>query len=852
MTQEDPNRLRTDILATVSNLDHLQEAELLNGSKTASFYWFPSPENRQVIIKVFTGETAGRLFRQEFTAFSDLKITNRVCEVVADSMRHDAGFWDEKFQGPFFIAKPYYTKQLDSALKNTTGLERLDIAAQEIDIARTFLKLGWRDFDWRKENDVIESSGKILRVDLDCASALNGFFEEKSTTTDNRFFTLTEQNILQGFSAYRDSIVRGSDEVRNMAIRLANLIFIGDNESADLKNAIIKFQGIGCTKTKGSASLGTREGWLNSVLAFVEKVGRGPQRDRRRGHGMSLRLNDSPDDKEHTEFDFWVEIWLRQSAVKSHGRPATPASLARLTKDELGLLARLFHYLISTPESGFTLDDFHTSLVMIAVDSLKSRAEQLRECKVSESELVKVLSPNTKFFELRRALFSQTNGVPARNADEQKTSSAKPPKNPVSKLAINCWSGKGYWASTMKELGRKCEDRAVVLTDPFHVVAVVDGVSEASGFEAAEIVIKNLTEWHKKSKTVEPEEMKKKVQEFFLDTNTLLVDSFHATKKYHQAMLILTVLCTVNDTHWVMVAKAGDSDCQVFSPNGNSRLNTKSWMGTRRLGDLEKFDESSMRVEHYVLNKTGKYRIRLFSDGVGELAQQRIREVEDISDLVDEARNWPDSLKDSVGQDDWSVAGIDVVVEEMAPSSAKPKTEESKKPTDDIPEESESVVPLWTIIDAKASAFTLSKPAMEFWETALNSSENTTNHRLIGEVVKFKSSPKQPQTRAGRQNERDEEWSVGWIVFIVVLTVSAAVGFFYLTISILNSPLLNLTPKPSDIAKATPPQADPTPDLSEKQKSIYGELQEKGFYIQDKLPSGSGIEDPAVQEFLKI
>jgi hypothetical protein len=876
---------------------NLQEADLK--TDWARFYWYPNRESAVALIKVFTGGTAGILYRQEIAALYGLRSTRRVCTVLCDSTRHLPSFWDEDFLGPYFIAKLYYPKSLSSALRATTGLEKLDLAAQEIVIAHLFLRLGWRDYDWRKENDVIDN-GKLLRVDLDSASALSAMFEEKSTVGDQRFFSTAERDTLQGFLRLREQILRSSEsnEVRNLAIRLSHMVFIEENDENKLTTLINEIQSNGLPEhSSTSAGTTSQDGRPSTGAASHGRIGEYARRAGAlltRGVATVLKSQgaNGSDSRRRSQtqdpgpvatqgadsgvvielLDDWVDLWLRQAPSKTTTQPTTPQSLSQLSHDEWGLLARLFHHLIRNPDHGFTLADFHMSILMLIVAFLRDRKQRLAAIGKPESELIKVLAPNTGFFEVKN-VFAITGPEQAQGQAESvslpRRKRPQPATAKTSGLKIEFSSDSGYWGAPTKGLGREGEDRALVLSGRHVLVAAVtDGVSEASGLEAATIVERAVREWSEQLDVNSPEEAAGEMRNVFRKVNTSLVAAYKETKRPHQAMLVIAVVRRKEDSCFVSIAQSGDSDCVVFSPDGSLRFSTKSW-DTVRLGTSETLKDEDVRVEHISFalgGVTGSYRVRLFSDGIGERGYERLRDVAGISDLIQEAAHWPESLGGAVGHDDWSVAGLDISINEAVAQAVDPFPDDVEQAWERFENAPPEQAPLLdAIYKLEAGKFRLSEPAKDFWGEALTTARddnNSAGFKFISGIVEPSRAvkpppitkpiePREPAHGDSIKESRFAEWKSAIIAIGIVALIGLGVIVWSLWRSS-SSTRENLTEETKEKPTPTPTEAT-EPDLSfstPEQRKIYSDLKERRFYVSDGLPGGEGITNQPIKTFL--
>jgi hypothetical protein len=883
----------------------LPEADLK--TESARFYWYPRKESPVALVKVFTGGTAGILYRQEITALYGLRATGRVCRVLCDSTRHHPNFWEGDFSGPYFIAKVYYPKSLASVLRDTTGLERLELAAQEIDIAHLFLKLGWRDYDWRKENDVIDD-GKLLRVDLDSASSLSAMFEEKSTVGDPRYFSSAECDTLQEFLLLREKILRLSEpnEVRNLAIRLSHTVFIDDNDESRLTTLIGKLQSSGgyavqaentsdstdIRGSNGSAGKGNKAAAVRGKLGgYVGRAGdllthgvatvlksrgadgRDPQthRDVQTGRREDSPPTDSGD--AILLLDEWVDLWLGQAPPKT--TQVTPQTLSQLSHDEWGLLARLFHHLIRNEDHGFTLADFHMSMLMLIVAFLRDRRQRIAAISRSEEELIKAFAPNTGFFEMRQVFAIPAAGTVQRQSEADRSPRPKRPQpTPVksSELKVAFSSGSGHWAAPTKGLGREGEDRTFVHSGKHLLVAAVtDGVSEASGLEAAMVVEKELREWCEQLSAASPEEAAGEIRDILRKINASLIRSYKETKQPHQAMLVIAVVGKKGDSCFASIGQAGDSDCVVFSPDGSPRFSTKSWT-TTRLGTSETLRDEDVRVEHIslaVADASGSYRIRLFSDGIGERGYERVRDVVGIADLISEAAHWPESLGSAVGHDDWSIAGLDISIVEVPAYAGAPlpdHVETARERTDETLPEQTLLSDIVNRLDA--TKFSLSERAKEFWREAIPAAGGTSEVARFSFIRSVVGNPRTTTVPSPTKPTTDsrvvthggtvkETWFSEWKSAIIALGV---VALLCLVVVVIMWAMRSTSPT-SDEARSEETVERPAPSPAENtasdpeletpgQKKIYFDLKEKRVHVSDGLPGGEGVTNQTIKLLL--
>ena len=462
----------------------------------------------------------------------------------------------------------------------------------------------------------------------------------------------------------------------------------------------------------------------------------------------------------------WLALWQKGSPAEIRlsdiERDAEKATL--FTGSEYQLLARFAHHLIVEPEHGFDLRDLKSSLLMVTAAFLRDRRKVLHYYELHEGSQLKTFSPNTHLFSLRRALSpsaalnsagGEAGGVkPNREALGEETAGHSDEAQRLSiKAEIVAAEGRAWKA---KDKGQ-CEDRAVSYPSEefgqLAFAAVADGASSGGGLAAAKIIERELNERAPLLRPSSPEEAAAALKKMVVEINGLLINAAtkaegdegsHKPGEPHQAMLVLALVTITDDSCFVTVAHAGDSDCVILYPDGDLLLNTHKKWETTRLGQVENFSDKDFRVETFDLGaygetRPGVYRIRLFSDGVRKLGIERIRsnEKSGIKELIGEAGDWPGTLHGGIGEDDWSLAGIDVKLEAIAVVTYDEEGqglegEAAREAVDEQP-----LVKLSDLIPAfNKEMFPLSEPAARYWREAMSSWKAHERFTLIKDVVK--------------------------------------------------------------------------------------------------------------------
>lgn len=880
---------------SADDFGQLPIAEVEAGSATATFRWYPSGSHPKALVKIFVGDDAGSLFRQEITALYMLRHTGRVCTVVCNSSKLQTRFWDEDSPGLYFIAKLYYPTSLESALRTTTALEKLDLAAQQVDIARLFLKLGWRDYDWRKANDVVDENGRVLRVDLDSASSLTGFFEQKSTIASDEFFSIAERKILVNFLTLRRDLLKAaqSNEVRNMAIRLSHSVFIDGNDKHELKNLIGELQ-----DNASPALIPNDDGGITSVrqlsvgltrrarvrVAAIVKWGTHavlkPRSDGiSQSHSSSIfsdpsRILVTRFREDTSAPERWIKLWERQA---NHGAPSPQLSvetLSQLTRNELGLIGRLFHHIISNLDHGFSLDDLHASLVMVSLAALRDRTSRLPRERWTSREAIERLSPNTRFFEVRNTLLHPNSGT-ARVTDielkqsersligdvRERRSRLRTQTHFVTKVESSHASA--FWPAAKKALGRDCEDRAWTFWNgTFQIGTVIDGVSEASGLVAAVIAHEVTQTWASELRPSSPEILAGDIKDLLRKINALLLEKFKQTKRAHQAMMAIALVSMHKDSCFACIAKAGDdSDCVVFNPDGTFKYSTKNRKMGPRLGEVAVLKDDDIHVDRIVLNFDSTYRFRLFSDGIGSVGYDRVRKVERIGDLINEAQHWHEDFGDAVGFDDWSVAGFDL----KAKQSERIEISDIQDPEALAePENATSQSLFHAVSEFQPEAIQMSSEAREFWRQELDSLqfEESEQSKPVNDFIRKavgvgrNSGTYEQLGRRPARVVNVEAPPTDFVrprtlgILMTVLLIASLVVLWYFIPRRAVSPEEQQNSSASHSPSSSQSSSDTT-FANARQRLIFQHLNSRPMiHIEPNLPAGVEIEDSRMREFL--
>jgi serine/threonine protein phosphatase PrpC len=925
-------------------------------TRTATLYRFPNPLNPTAVVKLYDQP---KLFHREYAALHDLRQTGRVCRVYADSKRDDPRYWDDDFDGEYFIVKQFYPRSLTSVLNDPNWFETLDLATQETDISRLFMDRGWRDYDARIENDAVSDAGRVIRIDLDSVLPLGAFQQtEKYNFVDARYFYIKETDLIREAVRWEKEVAKMLTpyEVRNLAIRIT-FLFVGRKHEKDFTNRLRRMSPAAPAPSPPAppAPVAPAPAPPAAPPAPAEEGaadGEGPAPEPAAGDGLSRRFkagsvkaakrfgsyfrprepdgaaaetaaataaaaqtaqNTTPPQaagpgevsagRDETLPD-WLSLWERGNLFKVERADVStsPEKVAYFTSGEGELLARLTHHLITEPEHGFDLLDLRSSLLMLTVAFLRDRRELISRLEQSGDSLLEEFSPNTRLYSLRGALPSLDGRGPAQRGAPAK---AAPAEKPPFSATIKAAGGRAWQARGKSH----CEDRTVVSPESdFGAVtfaAVVDGVTGiGGGLKAADLAEQELKKRAAQLRPATPDEASAALKTIIEALNKALLESGRQDRLLQQAMLVMAVAVVREDDCFVTVARAGDCDCVVYSPTGDVLLSTRNWgMDKERkpLGGKDQLEAQDFRIETRVLGRRGDfqpgaYRVRLYSDGVREAGHVRIREREnsEIGTLLQESEEWPARLHGGIGDDDWSVAGIDL--ELGAPGPPAQRVAAPAKPRSSGVSQLKVSELIDSFGDGKA-LLPLSETARRFWQQLLApAGRSTPASAFILDLVGAASTPAAPAAppfaaqpaappappappatpatseEAPDKPERPDKpaaasqkpWAMSstqgrvWYVpaqfKVVILAMLILVGgvavMLYLMSRADQSRRTRETPAAANTATPTPsPTASSAlpPQRVESQKKIEDDLSRNDFHLRDRFAQGSALDEPLKQ-----
>ncbi|MCL4488048.1 MAG: LysM peptidoglycan-binding domain-containing protein [Chloroflexi bacterium] len=692
----------------------------------AKFYWFPNAREPVALIKVFSGDVGRELHRIESAAFQALRTTGRVGVVIADSAAHRENL--DATVGPCYLAKKYYPVSLAQVLRTSSALRRLDVAVQFIDIAKAFLERGWRDLDWRLENDVVDGS-TVLRIDLDWALEFRDPMHQKAMVDDPRFFSAADARVLASYRTVLLEVVQSSEalEVTSLAIRLAHWVFVDENSQSALATFVGELQVPESVRAKDKP-LGRGGRFLDRLSQISGRI---LKSDSGTAKHPGLQVGAAADSARKGDQRRLREQWMSFCRNAGMSRSGNGIGFAA---DELDLLSGLLFHLISNVDHGFSLADFKNSLLMLSTAMIQARA-RLESGPVRSASEVRVRpSGESEIFELSR-FCATLDSRPAQSCPGVPALPHVPP--PQMAVTVSCLARGEHWAATSKPRGRPSEDRTFVFkSDTLAVAAVVDGVSSASGHAAAEIAYIELSQWCKTVGAGDPESASKELEQLFYKVNAALIAAYKQSGKPHQAVLTVALVLFQRDGCVGLVGQAGDAQCLILKPDGITALSTKAWV-TGCLGAKEKMGSADIRFHRLSLrDASGKYRIRVFSDGVGEWGTERIRAVASIDDLVNEAATWPELPDRPVGYDDWSVAGLDIAITIAFASAAE--IAEVLVDAQAAAEEQSDVAVLKKVLTLQPAQFGISARCRTAWRDLLKIThhEETAVLRFFAEAIR--------------------------------------------------------------------------------------------------------------------
>lgn len=853
-------------------------------SPTARFYKVREPDQPEAVVKVFSTTDAEHFYWQELTALHTLRRTGRVAPVISDATRDHPDFWLKNFKQPFFIAKPYYAQTLDDILGTATPIEKLDLAAQRVDIARSFWEAGWRDYDWHPSNDVVDTDGRVLRIDLDSALSKRPL-PIKSRLREPDYFSRAERDALGVLIAERERTFESSEplEVSNMVIRLCSFFF-DLNDQTELAKQLGALQppepaenafpgaappvDLAAHGIRAADHAGNRiDSLIKRGLAFFLSSGdkKGPR-----------PADNSRPPRPAPPIEPWLQLWRSRfpTGVPESAASAPPPPFWQLTCAEWELLARIFYHLIAVQDHGFSLSDLYASLLILEAAVLRDRRRQAHVAKRPEAASTTQLAPTVKFYELLRVI-AEEQAIKVR-ADKQAaaqaeiSSSGKAPSSDLLKTSIV--SGGNAWPAAGKE---GCEDGVLVVPGSSNwFLLVTDGGSDASGRAAAGIVVAEFGAWCQDRILESPEEAVRELRAMLSKINAKLFEASKTSGCTHQAMAVAAVVGVRDRDCFIAYAQAGDSQCMILEPDGSIRRWTRN-LDTAGLGQYDPLPEGGIGAAFSVLDAEaagrGKYRVRLYSDGVGADGVARIRAVPDIEALVQEAAGWGENLNMSVGRDDWTVAGFDIQVERAEPQPDVVQPVKEKSVPKYVVENGADEARLKQALDKVVSnSFKLSPKCIAFWQQALvDVRDSVWSVKLLREWFRVEApeplpSPAKETTPPGFSSDslldRTTQVTPGerpskvresaLIIAMVVVGFISAFLFYRFTSSTEGVP-------PRSGPTETMPQVSseeqtPSPELvSEESKRIYEILRAGKPYPLERLPGKESISIPEIQIFLR-
>jgi outer membrane protein OmpA-like peptidoglycan-associated protein len=769
---------------------------------TARFYYKHLEDGRGFIIKQFNGR---ELFETELRAFVNLHDTGRICDVIFDSTKLRE-YWEPGFSGPYFIVKPYF-KDLLSSERNIFQL--IDFAAQEADISDAFLNAGWRDFDGNFRNDAIDVGGRLLRFDLDgaqpCWVPLRKF--------DPVFHGANEKEIRERIQEAFDELKSAQTEISALALRLSRLLLNNLSTPWNLANEITSAHALvpsAESKPSDEATFFTR--YIGPFWKWkFSKTHRSENRDR-------LRRD-------------WIDLWLNK-----FGNPADQPRL--LKPSEVRFLGSLFYHLLRGEEPKFTLRDVYYSLILML-------AGILRQCTAT-NEKEKINRQLNELAELKHFISTSIGKeLGAAQPDSHRPSASRSLKSDVS------FAGEFWGASRSKAEGWQCEDIVLDYSRsglPMFVLA--DGATGAEGLAAVKIVRTVCEGFVGELSPVDSVKTARELLAHLISRiqQTLMLEGSHTGKTYETTLVIIAFCPKAKTMPTALLTRFGNSEwvATYEDQNGGLEVYNNTLRSTPPLGVRQNFFYPEKEIQQLPLSRLGIYRLRAFSDGIPKESveeRSRIMGSEDIKTLVSDAAEW-DQRSRFIGDDDWSLAGFDVIVEEVS--------DEIVNATAPTIYQSDWLEPL---LKLGPKDFPLSENALAFWMQIVRSDSHVhqlAKYPLIADLLGDLPLDTEADDVISEPiaNEFLKVFSDIWrrrkpvVAAAVILTVVFSITFYFaFWFSKQGDPAEN-----SNINSTISRPSEQVPDRrldfkTERQNQIYSILLKGNDYEFSGLPTGSRIDD---------
>lgn len=790
-------------------------------TRSADFY-DQKVNEQEVVIKSFGDNRF--LFELELTAFETLKSSKRVCDIIFHS-RLLPEYEDEDFKGPFFLVKPKF-KQISTVTeerKSTEPLVWLERAAQQVEMASTFLYYGWRDMDGNLNNDVVTEGGKLIRFDLD--SFMSFWF--KPDKFGDMFHTNEDSKLLLEYNRLREGLFSEEAEVKSQVIRLSRYLLDEEKSPWELKNSI-------CALTTSHSSSKAEE-----------------ERYKTR----------------------WIEEWT--NALVYSGEES-PISNLYLSRAEARVLALLFFHILSRHSHGFKLNDLYMSLMLLELGCLKRRYESLQP--ESHEILYKKMAAQLNSLPEVNHFIQEPSSEPPPPPKHEKEATA-----PVAQYEILDFEKDGQaWAPDVKGVSHECEDKVLInIEKGMPILLLADGVSGGYGLRAVQVLQEQFDEWIKSLTPGKTESVKKQIMTLIESVHQRLLKIKQDEGLECSTTLVCMALLPDPFNPTLLIVRFGNSAYAVLHDKGGKVRFTLKSAGSTETNPLGTYSldlNSFQKFEELRLTAEGTFHVRAFSDGVflekPEEAEGLLRKHLDIKSLVSDAAHWQEQLS-QVGHDDWSIAGFDFVIKKKdvamlgAGSDGEERDEilRSIKVLDRIDHTrikfSEEALKVWTQLlsdDPELASLTeypvinkvikvTPKPKLSIWPIA-----KVDNQTQSEAIVKQETQPDAEPSASGLNNEsvlsklftdgdiKPDYFVLGAIAVVILIII-------FLLFQIVSSPQTETPRNPTANISAPPvPVQSPPPsrDWSKEQLNpgaaeIARLWETKEGYVLSGLPGGQEV-----------
>lgn len=758
-------------------------------------------------------------FDRELFALEALAGTDRVCPVLFHSRLLDE-YWQENFNGPYLVVKPYYS----GFLRNETGkspLLLIERAAQEVNISEQLFRYGWRDLDGNINNDAVLLDGRLIRFDLDGAQPRWASADKYNPP----YLASGDAQACEAIVAAQRTLFQEEAELESVAIRISQLLLAGvDVRQWPLKDQVLSLR---------------RRNSRNALFRLF--FGEGHKK--RDAHRLQLQ-------------EEWLRTWEGRLS------PDAEVKLQSLTKPEARLLGYLFFHLLSRADHGFRLRDLYMSLMLLDIGALIFRYPDLvipgQRTRNSDQfgNLIEDL------YELRKFTEEPATEVP--------TSVEPTPAPPAPDLFELQLSSDGReWGASRKGTGRECEDLVLLPSSAERpLLLLADGASLANGLQAVQMAKAIFTRWELGFKFGTPSENRSAIETLITSIHQELFSNFRRDNKLRETTIVIVMVVNDPKNPYAMIVRYGNSGFLVTheSEDGyiNYKLRSSSTPPSKSLGAIDLDWKRSEPIMQVPLKQEGIYRIRAWSDGVAdkeEEAEQLVDRKMSIGELVAEARDWA-STHHAIGDDDWAIAGFDIQV-----SKKKAAVREQDGPSTGMSRNDKATAsdPFGILRRVAQQKFSFSNEAIAFWRNLLQKDETLKallEYPIIQYVLNRHPAPPPPpkttemmtvhvpESTTGQGQRQKSARNSRFLPIAVTIAVVLVLIVRYCVQSSSNVDQKSVSSNSSSTVNATPSSSPKYTFENLRAQAIYEKLESEDRFPLDHLPKNSEIDTEPLKTFL--